>query len=121
MSERGARSQSAEITLEQGRVSRAQYDSRDIYEDASNSNTVTTTKALLTRLTRSYSGVITALWLRAPRSPMVHACRDPRLPVLFFALLSDPCPVAILVINGLGHHLSQTREKFSRFICSDSA
>ena len=49
-------------------------------------------------------------WLRAPRLPVVHACRDPRLPVHFSALLSDPFPTVVLVSNGLGHRSPQTRK-----------
>ena len=71
------------------------------------------------RLTRSCYGVTTELWLHASCSPMVHTCRDPRLPVLFSTLLSDPCPAVVLVINGLGHRSPRTREKFGRFIRSD--
>ena len=73
------------------------------------------------RLTRSCSIVRFALWLRAPRLSMVLACRDPCLPVLFSMLLSDPSPIVVLVINGLGHRAPRTCEKFSRFICSDPA
>ena len=36
--------------------------------------------------------VISALWLRAPRSPVVHAYRDPRLPVPLFRALVEPLP-----------------------------
>ena len=52
---------------------------------------------------------------------VVHAYRDPRLPVPLSALLSDPCPAVVLVSNGLGHRSPRTREKFGRFIRSDSA
>ena len=52
-------------------------------------------------------------------SPVVHACRDPRLPVLFSRLLLEPCLAAVLVSNGLGHRLPRTHEKFGRFIYSD--
>ena len=38
------------------------------------------------------SGVISALWLRVSRSPMVHACRDPRLPIPLFYALVGPLP-----------------------------
>ena len=65
--------------------------------------------------------VTAELWLRAPRSPVVHACHDTRLSILFSALLSDPCPIVILVINDLGHRSPRTCEKFGRFICSDPA
>ena len=54
--------------------------------------------------------VISALWLHARRSPVVHVGRDPRLPVLFFVFLSDPCPAAVLVINGLRPRSPRTRE-----------
>ena len=62
------------------------------------------------RLPRSCSGVIFALWLRAPRSPVVHAGRDPCLLVLFSALWSDTCPIVVLVSNGLGHCSPRTRK-----------
>ena len=52
-------------------------------------------------------------------SPVVHACRDPHLPILFSRLLSEPCIAAVLVINGLGHRSPRTHEKFGRFIYSD--
>ena len=70
------------------------------------------------RLTRSYSEVIVVLWLCASRSFVVHVCRDPHPSILFSVLLSDPCPIVVLVINGLRHRSPRTREKFSRFICS---
>ena len=52
-------------------------------------------------------------------SPVVHACRDPRLPVLFSGLLSEPCLAAVLVINVLRHRSPLTHKKFGRFIYSD--
>ena len=70
------------------------------------------------RLTSPHSGITAELWLRASRSPVVHVCRDPRLSVLLSAFLLDPCPVAILVINGLGHRSPRACKQFDRFICS---
>ena len=44
------------------------------------------------RLSCSCSGVRSALWLRAPRSPMVHAGHDPRLSIPLFYALVGPLP-----------------------------
>ena len=71
------------------------------------------------QLSRSCTGVRSALWLRAPRSPMVHACHDSCFPVLFSALLSDTYPIVTPVSNGLRPRSPRMREKFGRFIHSD--
>ena len=61
------------------------------------------------RLPRSCSRVRSALWLRVSRSPVVHAGRDPRLPIPLSMLLSDPCPAVVLVSNGLERRSPRTR------------
>ena len=76
------------------------------------------TRGVLCTAASSLFCSISALWLRALRSPMVHAGRDPHLSLLFSALLSDPCPTVVLVSNGLGHRSPRTHEKFGRFTYS---
>ena len=71
---------------------------------------IAVTRVYCARLTGPCSGITTELWLRATRSPVVHACPDPHLPVLLSVLLSDPCPTAVLVINGLGHRSPRIRK-----------
>ena len=71
------------------------------------------------RYTRMYMYVYIYTYTCIHASPVVHVCRDPRLPVLFSGLLSEPCLAAVLVINGLEHRSPRTREKIGRFIYSD--
>ena len=65
-------------------------------------------RVVLCMTNSSCSRVRSELWLRVSRSPVVHAGRDPRLPVPLFALLSDSCPVVVLVSNGIAHHSPRT-------------
>ena len=57
----------------------------------------------------SCSRVRSELWLRVSRSPVVHAGRDPRLPIPLSALLSDPYPAAVLVSNDIARRSPRTR------------
>ena len=50
------------------------------------------TRVILCMTDSFLSGVRSALWLRAPCSPVVHAYHDPCLPVPLFCALVEPLP-----------------------------
>ena len=66
------------------------------------------TRVVLCTTDSSCARVRSELWLRVSRSPVVHAGRDPRLPIPLSALLSDPCPVVVLVSNSIACRSHQT-------------
>ena len=71
------------------------------------------TRVVLCMTVSSYSRGRSELWLRVSRSPVVHAGHDPRLPIPFSALLSDPCPAVVLVSNGIARRSPPTRGNWS--------